>query len=80
MARAELSFAPRLLSANKAAAYLGVSATTLRGLPLRPKVIGRRRLWDRVDLDAFADDLPYDGLLTTDHEDKACDRAFGLLD
>jgi hypothetical protein len=80
MARHELSYAPRLLSANEAAAYLGLSATTLRELPIPRKVLGRRKLWDRMDLDAYANELPYDGTDASEDEEKACDRAFGLSD
>ena len=80
MARVDLTFPPRLLSANAAAAYLGMSATTLRTLPIPRKVYGRRTLWDRIDLDAFANELPYEGSEANDDEDKLCDRAFGLSD
>ena len=61
MGKVDLTFAPRLLSANEAAAYIGVSASTLRALPIPRKVMGGRRLFDRLDLDAYANDLPYEG-------------------
>ncbi len=51
---------PALLGTADAARYLGISATTLRGLELRRRVLGGRRLYDRRDLDAFANDLPYE--------------------
>lgn len=48
---------PRLMSVNLAAAYLSISPTTLR--QQGPKIIriGRRVLYDRADLDAWADAL-----------------------
>lgn len=57
-ARASLPFPPRLMGEPQAAAYLGVSATTLRGLGLSRVQLGARRLYDRLDLDAYADALP----------------------
>ncbi|MEM1149309.1 MAG: DNA-binding protein [Pseudomonadota bacterium] len=51
---------PRLLSETDAAAYLGVSATKLRGAGLPRKVWGGRKLYDRHDLDAFVESLAYD--------------------
>ena len=51
--------APRLLSQQDAAAYLGISYWTLRDLMFRGEVphvkIGRRILVDRLDLDAYLD-------------------------
>ena len=51
--------APRLLSQQAAAAYLGISYWTLRDLTFRGEVphvkIGRRILVDRLDLDAYLD-------------------------
>ncbi len=53
------NLAPRLLSQQEAAAYLGISYWTLRDLTFRGKVphvkIGRRILVDRLDLDAYLD-------------------------
>lgn len=55
-----LSFAPRGLSRAQSAAYVGVSPSlfdlmvTDRRMP-SPKVVNRRRVWDRLALDeAFA--------------------------
>ena len=59
--RAEVAFTPRLLGASQAAAYIGVSATTLRSLPIPRKTLGSRVLFDRFDLDQYADSLPYEG-------------------
>ena len=51
--------APRLLSQQDAATYLGISYWTLRDLTFRGEVphvkIGRRILIDRLDLDAYLD-------------------------
>lgn len=51
------ALAPRLLSQQEAAIYLGISYWTLRDLTFRgvfPHVkIGRRILVDRLDLDAY---------------------------
>lgn len=54
-------FAPRLMPAPQAAHYLGVSETTLRGLPIARRELGGKRLYDRLDLDAFADSLASEG-------------------
>lgn len=56
-------FPPLLMPAPSAAHYLGVSESTLRALGLPRRVIGRKRLYDRRDLDRWADSLPYE-----DHE------------
>lgn len=50
-------FAPRLMPVTQAAHYLGVSETTLRGLPISRRELGGKRLYDSLDLDAFADSL-----------------------
>ncbi len=51
--------ARRLLSVKEAAAYLGISPWTMRGLGWNGEIpevkIGRRRLFDRRDLDAFVE-------------------------
>lgn len=58
---------PRGLSRVKAAAYIDVSPTTFdemvkdRRMPL-PKVIGRRKIWDRRKLDLAFEALPDDGV------------------
>lgn len=77
-ARAQTSLVqPRLLGATDAAAYLGVSETTLRGLGLPRRILGGRRLYDRLALDAFASDLPIEGD-PTESEVDICNRHFGL--
>lgn len=80
MARCELTFPPRLLSSVSAAAYLGISESTLRTLGLPRRIIGTRRLYDRHDLEAFADGLEIEsGEADQLQKDQAeCDRLFGL--
>jgi hypothetical protein len=56
-----LSFTPRLLPAPQAAHYLGVSESKLRELKLPRKVLDGKRLYDRIDLDAYADGLAIEG-------------------
>lgn len=73
MSRADLTFAPRLLPSPQAAAYLGVSETTLRGLSLPRKMLGGKRLYDRLTLDAYASGLPDEG----ENRRNTCDAVFG---
>ncbi len=47
---------PRCLSRDQAAAYLGIGVTLLAGLSVRPVRLGRRLLYDRIDLDAWLDE------------------------
>lgn len=51
----------RLMKIHDAATYLGMSVTKLKskGLPVRRD--GGNVLYDRLDLDDYADNLPYDG-------------------
>ncbi len=53
-------FAPRLMPAVQAAHYIGVSESTLRGLAIPRKELGGKRVYDRADLDDYADGLPYE--------------------
>lgn len=53
-------FPPRLMQAKAAAHYLGISESKLRGLSLPCKRDGGNVLYDRMDLDAWADRLPYE--------------------
>ncbi len=59
MKLAELPHWPRLLSADLAAAYVGVSPNTFRRAVgsrwPQPIYIGNRTLWDRIALDAAVD-------------------------
>jgi hypothetical protein len=77
--RHPLPVIPRLMRPAVAAAYLGISESLLRTLPLTPRRMGERVVvYDRHDLDAYADALPYGG---TAGEDQICDdadKAFGL--
>lgn len=47
----------RLMDERQAAAYLSIGVTTLRGHGPRPVRLNRRRLYDRGDLDRWADSL-----------------------
>lgn len=48
---------PRLMRESLAAAYLGIGASTLREHGPRPRKFGARTLYDRRDLDRWADAL-----------------------
>lgn len=48
---------PRLMSEDQAAAYLSIGTTSLREKGPKPKPFGRRILYDRADLDRWADRL-----------------------
>lgn len=76
MGKHEPAFAPRLLPSPEAAHYLGISETTLRSLGLPRRMLGGKRLYDRLTLDEYASGLPVDG--DTGNEASECDRAFGL--
>lgn len=62
---------PRLLTAAAAARYLGMSETTLRTKAIPRRIIGARPVYDRLDLDRYADDLPYEGQPQEDRDDHA---------
>lgn len=55
------SFTPRLLPSAWAATYIGVSETKLRALPIKRRVLDGKRLYDRLDLDAYVNDLDHEG-------------------
>lgn len=74
MAKADLTFAPRLMPSPKAAAYLGISESMLRTLDLPRRVIGAKRLYDRFTLDEYADSLTVDG---QEPEANTCRGKFG---
>jgi len=57
VARARLPDWPRLMPLRLACAYFGVCDKTFRSLGILPRRIGRRVLWDRRDLDRFADGI-----------------------
>jgi hypothetical protein len=69
-----LNFPPMLLPVSMAAVYLGVSKSTLLKLDIPRKELGAKRLYDRRDLDAFADDLLYE---SNETEENSCDAIFG---
>ncbi|WP_202393164.1 hypothetical protein [Alteraurantiacibacter buctensis] len=48
---------PRLMSSELAAAYLSIGTTTLRTKGPQPRSLGTRVLYDRRDLDRWADAL-----------------------
>ncbi len=76
--RAALPDWPRLMPLDTAAAYFGVSANTFRSLGIVPRNIGARVLFDRRDLDLFADRLGNQPLAADDRQ-RAMDnveRAF----
>lgn len=70
-ARAGITYQPRLMRSAEAAAYLGVSETTLRGLNLPRRLLGGKKLYDRLALDDYASSLPTEG------EDNPWERHFG---
>ncbi|WP_246053608.1 helix-turn-helix domain-containing protein [Paracoccus hibiscisoli] len=76
MARHAFAFTPRLLPAAKAAAYLGISESTLRSLNLPRRILGGKRLYDVLALDQYADALTVEGEETTP-EANTCRGKFG---
>lgn len=52
---------PGLLREASAAAFLGISESKLRTLRLPRRKLGSKRLYDRRDLEAYIDSLPYEG-------------------
>ena len=70
----DAAFTPAMMGEGDAAFYIGVSPSTLRGLHIPRKVLDSRRLYDRRDLDAFRDGLPYED---ENKAVKSCDTAFG---
>lgn len=67
-------FPPRLMPAPVAAHYLGVSVSTLAKLAIPRRELGAKRVYDKTDLDAYADGLPYDR-----REDQGCDEVDALF-
>ena len=60
---------PRLMDIDTASLYLGLSPRTVRNglgkkaekkFPVKPKRHGRKLVFERKDLDAYADSLPYE--------------------
>lgn len=67
-------FPPRLMPAPVAAHYLGVSVSTLRTLAIPRRELGAKRVYDKADLDAYADSLPYNEGGTA--EENSCEGLF----
>lgn len=65
---------PRLLPSKSAAIYIGVSESKLRLLNIPRKELDGKRLYDRLDLDAYADGLSYEG----EARGNSCDGRFGV--
>lgn len=63
------AYPPRLMGVEDAAYYVGISPTYLRQHGPAPKHLGKRRLYDRNDLDRWADRL--NGQPLDDVEDQA---------
>lgn len=68
-----LEFPPRLMPAPVAARYIGVSVTTLSILDLPRKELCSKRMYDKADLDAYVDTLPYEA---GKEEENTCDAVF----
>lgn len=68
---------PRLMSEPRAAEHLSLSPATLRTLPIPRKVWGRRRFYERADLDAWADGLPYEDEAVAKDAQRQADKTFG---
>lgn len=62
---------PRLMREDQAAAYLSIGTTTLRTRGPRAKELGRRRLYDRRDLDRWADRLGGQPLTVQEQREEA---------
>lgn len=73
MTRAELPDWPRLMCAELAASYVGLSETTLRESGPAPKRWGRRVLYDRHDLDRWADRLGGQPLSVAEQQAESAD-------
>ena len=65
--RVRKEIAPRMLSVDDAARYIGIAAKTIRNrigpkamipFPVKPKHIGGRVLFDVKELDTYLDRLP----------------------
>ena len=77
-ALAAAGLAARGLSREQAAAYVGVSAGLFDQLVAddrmpAPRLAGRRRIWDRAEVDAAFAALPHDAARGWTHEPTAAD-------
>ena len=57
----------RLLNKEQAAAYLGIGTTLLEALDIPRVKLGRRCVYDRIDLDAWLDEYKRRGRARKDH-------------
>jgi len=69
--RSKHAITPRLLRRERAAAYVDMSAVHFdklvrAGVIPAPKKLQSLKVWDRDELDNFADHLPHDGAATPD--------------
>lgn len=64
---------PRLMREEMAAAYVGISSSMLRERGPVPKHIGRRAVWDRNDLDRWADAIGGQPLDPAEREEEGGD-------
>jgi len=64
---------PRLMSEPQAAAYVSLSVNTLRANGPSPRRVGRRVLYDRIDLDRWADRLGGQPLTVPEMRAEAAD-------
>lgn len=69
--RLDLPDWPRLMGEPMAAEYLSICVTTLRQKGPAPKRFGRRRLYDRRDLDRWADRLGGQPLDVREQQEEA---------
>lgn len=81
--RPALPYPPALMGETSAAAYLGVSASTLRtmadaGEAPAPVYVRTRRLYRRADLDAWVASLPSVGETVESEAAARCDAVFGV--
>lgn len=68
-------FPPRLMPAPVAARYLGVSESLLRTLPIPRRELNSKRLFDKSDLDEYANSLPYE---EKGESTECADAAWGI--
>ncbi|WP_411839262.1 DNA-binding protein [Paracoccus sp. ME4] len=79
MGRPTLESVPRLLPAPDAARYIGISGNYLRTLGLLRRVLGKCRLHERYDLDAFVSSMEIEGgdVDTLEKDIGECGKLFG---
>lgn len=79
-ARLSLPAWPRLMGEDMAAEYLSIGRTTLRDRGPEPKRVGRRVLYDRNDLDRWADCLDGQPLDERQEQEEAADEERRFLE